>query len=110
MINAEFFYDGDALTGFSISGHGARDGQDIHGKLVCAAVSSAAYMAANTITEIVKDTPQLTVRDGHMTVENCDSSLCREILSGLKLHITALAAEYPQLITIKNKKESTKNA
>ena len=52
MICAEFFTrpDGD-LVGFRISGHSGcgEEGNDI----VCAAVSSAAYMTANTVTEIL---------------------------------------------------------
>ena len=49
MIEVEFFREPDGtLTGYTFSGHSdyAEQGSDI----VCAAVSSAAYMAANTIS------------------------------------------------------------
>ena len=46
MIRAVFF-EGENGRGFEISGHaGGSAGRDI----VCAAVSSAVYMAANTVT------------------------------------------------------------
>ena len=104
MIKAAFFYNDDNMTGFTVSGHGTADGQDTGGRLVCAAVSSAAYMAANTITEILKDTPEIKLRDGFMSVKKCNSELCRVLLSGLRLHIFALSAEYPHLITITEEK------
>ena len=50
MINAVFTVSRGFITGFTISGHSdfAEQGSDI----VCSAVSSAVYMAANTITEV----------------------------------------------------------
>ena len=51
MIRADFFANADgALLGFSVLGHSglAQEGEDI----LCAAVSSAAYMTANTVLEI----------------------------------------------------------
>ena len=66
MIRADFFANADgALLGFSVLGHSglAQEGEDI----LCAAVSSAAYMTANTVLEILHITPiSLRAEDGEM--------------------------------------------
>ena len=97
MIRVRFQTAGDQLIGFSLSGHaGAGEyGQDI----VCAAVSSAAYMTANTITEIVGAAADIAVDDGRMdlTVTSRIKD-CQNILSGFQLHIQALSEEYPTRI------------
>ena len=51
MISIDFFAAQGALTGFSAHGHAdtAPYGEDI----VCAAVSSACLLTANTITEVL---------------------------------------------------------
>ena len=51
MIQVEFSVHDHAPVGFCISGHAGAGsaGRDI----VCAAVSSAAYMAANTLTDVI---------------------------------------------------------
>lgn len=97
MIRVRFQTDRELLTGFHLSGHaGAGEyGQDI----VCAAVSSAAYMTANTITEIVGAPADITVDDGLMalTVTNRIED-CQDVLSGFRLHIQAMSEEYPTRI------------
>ncbi|MBQ0110828.1 MAG: ribosomal-processing cysteine protease Prp, partial [Oscillospiraceae bacterium] len=50
MTTVRFLYTNKELTGFEISGHATKNENDINGKAVCAAVSSSAYMTANTIT------------------------------------------------------------
>lgn len=66
MIRADFSANADgALLGFSVLGHSglAQEGEDI----LCAAVSSAAYMTANTVLEILHITPiSLRAEDGEM--------------------------------------------
>ena len=97
MIRVRFQTACGQLIGFHLSGHaGAGDyGQDI----VCAAVSSAAYMTANTVTEIVGATADITVDDGLMEMTVTDRiEDCQNILSGFRLHIQALSEEYPQRI------------
>ena len=53
MIRVKFFHsENGASLGFSFNGHA---GYAAHGSdIVCAAVSSVAYMTANTIIEIMK--------------------------------------------------------
>ncbi|MFR2561614.1 MAG: ribosomal-processing cysteine protease Prp [Anaeromassilibacillus sp.] len=52
--------------GFRISGHSGsgEEGNDI----ICAAVSSAAYMTANTVTEIIGVEAQVAAEEGYMLV------------------------------------------
>lgn len=99
MIRVRFQTADGLLSGFHLSGHaGAGDyGQDI----VCAAVSSAAYMTANTITEIVGATAAITVDDGLMELTVTSRiEACQNILSGFQLHIQALSEEYPKRIQL----------
>ncbi len=90
--------------GFSVTGHSgyADAGQDI----VCAAVSSAAELTANALTEIVgvqcdievdADKPLLSV-----TLENEDKAdLCRMFIKAFELQIEGIAQSYPKYLTIK---------
>lgn len=99
MISVNFFTSGKDIVGFEISGHSgsAEAGSDI----ICSAVSSAAYMAANTITEIVKCKAEADISDGYMSFYvRSDLSDAQQILEGLKLHLEALAADYPDNIKV----------
>ena len=92
MIRAEFTFGADdCVTGFSVKGHSgyASQGEDI----VCASVSSAVYMTANTITEIIKVTPDtLSESDGliELRLNDADAEKSKDILSGFLLHMTEL--------------------
>ncbi len=99
MIRVNFFTSGKDIVGFEISGHSgsAEAGSDI----ICSAVSSAAYMAANTITEIVKCKAEADISDGYMSFYvRSDLSDAQQILEGLKLHLETLAADYPDNIKV----------
>jgi len=51
MTRIKFFESGGVITGFELEGHA---GAGLYGNdIVCAALSSAVLMAANTITEII---------------------------------------------------------
>ena len=101
MTSVEFFADNNKLYGFEISGHCSKNGDDENGKIVCAAVSSAAYMTANTITEIIGDKAEITVDDAVMRlrVKN-PSDATVALLSGLRLHLTELSVQYSNNIRI----------
>ena len=62
MISIDFFAAQGALTGFSAHGHAdtAPYGEDI----VCAAVSSACLLTANTITEVLHLPAAAEMKDG----------------------------------------------
>ena len=101
MIRVRFHTAHDAIIGFTIDGHAGAgvSGQDI----VCAAVSSAAYMTANTVTEIIGATADITVDDGYMCVMLTDKIAdCQDILSGFQLHLEALQEQYPKGVQLMN--------
>ena len=100
MIKVEFFGSSPVL-GFRIKGHaGCGDfGTDI----VCSAVSSAALMAANTITDVMYIKPKtLVCKDGLMQLKLDESSAqkCSVVLDGLVLHLSSLSKEYKKYIKV----------
>lgn len=101
MTTVTFFKSDDIICGFEISGHSdfAEEGSDI----VCAAISSAAYMTANTITEVLHINAQVTEDDGLMKIRMSPNDALKacDILSGLKLHLTALSEQYKNHIKVK---------
>ncbi len=98
MTKATFYFDENVPYGFLISGHSgfAEDGEDI----VCASVSSVAYMVANTISEILKVNAEIEVNDGKMKliVNKEQRHITKDILLGLKLHLEGLEEQYPEFI------------
>lgn len=101
MTEVRFFAHGKTLTGFQVKGHATANSSDDKGKTVCAAVSSAAYMAVNTVTEIIGDKADAEVTDAFMCVkvEN-PSEKSVAVLQGFKLHITELAKQYSNSIKV----------
>ena len=101
MTSVKFLEKENRICGFEISGHSAENCGDKKGKLVCSAVSSAAYMAANTVIEIIGDKYDAQVNDGFMRilVEN-PSDKTLSVLEGFKLHITELSKEYRKQLRI----------
>ena len=99
MIRTVFRLHENRIIGFTVKGHSgtAARGSDI----VCAAVSSAAYMTVNTLTEIVNAETQIEVKDGflHCNVLNCSDS-ARIVLEGFRLHMEQLTEQYPHAIKI----------
>lgn len=99
MIKIEFFSGINGLCGFEANGHAMynNEGDDI----ICAFVSSACLMTANTVTEILKLDADAQADDGYlklMILENTASA--QDILNGFKLHMTQLAADYPENIKV----------
>ena len=109
MTSVKFLAD-EKLFGFEISGHSTVNCDDEVGKTVCAAVSSAAYMAANTITEIVGDKANAKVTDGKMcfAVKN-PSNAAVTVLEGLRLHLTELSMQYSNNIKILEVQKNVKD-
>ena len=101
MIQAIFTVQDKLVTGFEISGHSdfSEQGSDI----VCAAVSSAAYMTANTITDVQELDCIVTVNDGFMKLKlsKAEARSAQVILNGLLLHLNALSQEYSDFINLK---------
>ena len=102
MIEATFYKDNGDLIGFVIKGHSgyAEEGSDI----ICASVSSAAYMAANTLTEIISAKADIDVEDGYLKLMTKDTSKeAQVVLQGLRLHISTLAEDYKEYIRCQEK-------
>ena len=94
MTSVKFLAD-KVLYGFEISGHSSFDENDELGKIVCSAVSSAAYMATNTITEIIGDDAEIMLDEALLKVKvNNPSAETILVLKGLKLHLLELSKEY----------------
>ncbi len=101
MTRVKFLSKSESLYGFEIKGHSSDNCDDFEGKIVCSAVSSAAYMTANTITEIVGDECDITVDDALMRVKViAPSDKTVAVLKGLKLHLTELSKQYSNRIKI----------
>lgn len=101
MIEAIFTVTDRVIRGFRISGHAdySAHGSDI----VCAAVSSAAYMAANTITDVQLLQADITEQDGLMQLGLSaeDAKSAEVILNGLLLHLNALSEQNKDYIKVK---------
>ncbi len=99
MIYIDFLLDKNnkETIGFRAAGH-AQHG-DTGNDIVCAAVSSALYMAVNTATEVIGIKPlALNVDDDGMMffrLELNDTLKCKDILRGLKIHLIGLEEQYP---------------
>ncbi len=103
MITCHFFLSDDTVVGFAVNGHDTPDDSGV--SLLCAAVSSAVYLTVNAVTDTAKVSPLvLEQADGLMTLRlrREDAVQCRLLLEGLQLHLTALAADHPKIITVKN--------
>ncbi len=95
MTTAKFLFSDETVISFELSGHSGagEEGTDI----VCSAISSAVYMAANTIIEIMKLEPETVVRDGYLKVKMTleDARKSKVITDGLYLHLSELQSQYP---------------
>lgn len=93
MINVTFFKKGENFTGFELSGHSgySQEGTDI----ICSAVSSVAYMTANTVTEVLGVNAAISLDDGYMKfIPEKTSDSVQVLLKGMSLHLNALAEQY----------------
>lgn len=89
------------VLGFVLSGHCTTDEQDENGKLVCSAVSSAAYMTANTITDVIGARADITLDDAYLSMYILDKiAECQPILNGFRLHMMGLAEQYKNEIEV----------
>ncbi len=101
MTKVVFLKDGERIIGFSIKGHSSKNSFDQEGKIVCSAVSSAAYMAANTILEIIGDKAKAEVSEAKMELRlDMPNDKTDIVLKGFKLHIEQLAEQYSNNIKI----------
>ncbi len=84
-----------------MTGHCTADSNDEQGRLVCAAVSSAAYMTVNTITDIICDKAEVSEDDGKMVLKvKNPSDKTVAVLEGFKIHIQQLEEQYKDCIKV----------
>lgn len=96
MTRAEFWN-----YGFHITGHSTKNPDDNEGRALCAAVSSAAYMAANTITEVIGDKAEIKTADGDMFLNVKEpSEKTVAVLKGLQLHLSELSKQYGKRLSV----------
>ena len=103
MTKARFLFEDDIPIGFHLTGHSTASADDEVGKLVCASVSSAAYMTANTVTEIVGAVAVAEVDEekGEMLFKiKTDYESAMPILLGFKLHMEQLSEQFTDYIRI----------
>ncbi|MBO5495502.1 MAG: ribosomal-processing cysteine protease Prp [Eubacterium sp.] len=98
MIRIEFYSGVDGLCGFESTGHASElEGENV----LCAFVSSACLMTANTVTEVLGLDCDAQSENGYlklMILEN--AAPAQDILNGFKLHMTELAKDYPDNIKV----------
>ena len=102
MITVRFFGT-EPVYGFHITGHSDMNPEGP--EILCAAVSSAAYMTANTVTDVIGLDPELRVDDGDMYLKvktETEAEQCRVLFDGMRLHLSSLAEQYPKYLTITN--------
>ena len=101
MTEVKFLADKSKLYGFLVSGHSSVDCDDEEGKILCSAISSASYMTANTISEIIGDKVEAQVDDGYMEIRvKNPSEKSQAVLLGFKLHIEQLCLQFSDRISI----------
>ena len=101
MIKITFSESEGQITGFKVSGHATSGTEDMEGRIICSAVSSAVYLTANTITDVLG--AEINYNDSGKTfslqvLSNLDES--QVTLRGLQLHVTELSKDYPKNITV----------
>ena len=102
MISIRFIKKENLIVGFELEGHSgyAEQGSDI----VCASVSSAAYMTANTITEIMGADAEISVDEAYMQMKLTSQNALKvqDILRGFELHVSELSKQYQRNIKVQN--------
>ncbi|MPN58400.1 hypothetical protein SDC9_206105 [bioreactor metagenome] len=100
MVTVTLVRGGGVMRGFRVKGHAgfAASGTDI----VCAAVSSAAYLTANTVTDVLGIDAKPTVSDSRMELmlTKPQAELAQTTLQGFALHMRELAKTFPQNIRV----------
>lgn len=100
MIEAKFTKTQGVMSGFSVEGHAEYDeaGKDI----VCASVTSAVQMAANGITEVLREDAKLVVEENKLRfwLSRKAGKTARCFLDALYLHLNLLSEDYPDNILV----------
>ena len=99
MIKASFYTENGSFTGFSLSGHAgyAGCGEDI----VCAAVSSAAMLTANTVTDFFGEDAAVSAKDNVLSLKLSHRSEASEkLIRSFYSHLDVLSRQYQGTIQL----------
>lgn len=103
MIIAEFFLGKDNhWKGFRISGHSGYS--DAGSDIVCASVSSAAMLTANTITDSFFINADVLAEDNMLKLEikeKCENSDAHLLINALYEHLDVISQEYSENINVR---------
>lgn len=101
MISVKIVKIGESLVGFDVKGH-ADDKKTAGEDIVCASVSSACYLVANTITDVIGLEASIKLEDGYMqlVIPTGAAAAAQDILKGFALHMEQIAEQYPQNVQI----------
>lgn len=108
MIKAVFYKKNGGLSGFSISGHAGwgESGSDI----VCAAVSSAAELVCNTVTDFFKEEAEVSVQENILELKmKSGGGEAPKLIESFRAHMQLISEEFPGCIRIINEREDTRN-
>lgn len=98
MIHIKFYSLKGEISGFEISGHSgyAEQGSDI----ICASVSSCAYMVANTVTDVLNIEAEIEIDEAYLcfTVAEKNAAKIKDVMQGFEMHMKALASDYSDYI------------
>jgi uncharacterized protein YsxB (DUF464 family) len=101
MINAEFFIKNSRFSGFRISGHAGYS--DSGSDIVCASVSSAVQLTANTVTDFFGISANVSAEGETVILETSGSENSKEVnllISSLKAHLDLISEEFPGTLNI----------
>ena len=79
MTSVKFLVDPKGIYGFCVSGHSSRNCDDELGKIVCSAVSSAVYLVANTVTDVIGDVADVEILNS-IEVEEQPKNLIEKVV------------------------------
>ncbi len=103
MVEAEFLRLDGSLVGFQVSGHANSGpfGKDI----VCAAVSSATFLAANTITDYLYAPADAKDKGNKimLVLRDPNSAMCiaaKQVIASFHDHLKTMSEEYKGKIRI----------
>ena len=101
MIKINFSQSDNCITEFTVSGHATFGVKDTEGKIICSAVSSAVFLTANTLLEILGAKVDCTDSGDTFKLKLLSKINESQVtLAGFKLHVTELSKQYPKNITV----------
>lgn len=99
MIKASFYTKNGSFTGFSLSGHAGY--ADCGSDIVCAAVSSAAMLTANTVTDFFGADAAVSAEGNILSLRlQQDSEASENLIRSFYSHLDVLSGQYQGTIQL----------